>query len=38
MPDGTKIWRLKITTAGAKALALAYDHFYIPKGGEAFYL
>ncbi|HOU98417.1 MAG TPA: hypothetical protein PLP65_06185 [Bacteroidales bacterium] len=36
MPDGTKIWRLKITTSGAKAVGLAYDHFYIPKGGKLY--
>ncbi len=29
MPDGTKIWRLKITSPHAKALGLVYEHFYI---------
>jgi len=36
MPDGSKVWRLKLKSAGAKALALCYDDFYIPKGGKLF--
>lgn len=34
--DGAKIWRLKITSQGAKALVLYYNNFYIPKGGKLF--
>ena len=32
LPDGSRIWRLKLTSAGAKAIAVCYDDFYIPEG------
>jgi len=34
LADGEKIWRLKIKIAGAKALGLYYDHFYLPEGAN----
>jgi len=36
LPDGGKIWRLKIKSDGAKALSVYYDNFYIPAGGKLF--
>ncbi|MBI4647907.1 MAG: PKD domain-containing protein, partial [Bacteroidia bacterium] len=36
LPDGTKIWRLKISSSGAKALGIVYDDFYIPEGCKLF--
>lgn len=36
LSDGTKIWRLKLTSSGAKGLGITYDDFYIPKGGKLF--
>ena len=36
LPDGTKIWRLKLLSAGAKAIAVCYDDFFIPEGGKLF--
>ncbi len=34
--DGTKIWRLSITSEDAKALSLHYNQFYLPKGTKLF--
>jgi PKD repeat protein len=31
LPDGSKIWRLKIKAAGAKALGLYYNQFWLPE-------
>jgi len=36
MPDGSRVWRLKIKAAGAKAIGVYYDDFYIPEGGKLF--
>ncbi len=36
LADGTKVWRLKISSKGAKAIAMFYDDFYIPEGAELF--
>lgn len=36
LQDGSKIWRLKITSLGAKALVLYYDNFFIPEGGKLY--
>ena len=36
MPDGSRVWRLKIKASGAKAIGVYYDDFYIPEGGKLF--
>ena len=36
LPDGRSIWRLKLTSPGAKALSLNYQNFFIPEGGQLF--
>ncbi|MFO7791041.1 MAG: hypothetical protein R6V32_10775, partial [Bacteroidales bacterium] len=36
LDDGTKVWRLSITSEDAKALSLHYDEFYLPEGSELF--
>jgi hypothetical protein len=36
LPNGDRVWRLKITSAGAKKTALYYQNFYLPKGGLLF--
>ncbi len=36
MPDGSRIWRLKLSSSGAKAIAVCYDNFYIPEGGKLY--
>ena len=36
LPNGDKIWRLKIYAEDAMALALHYSCFYIPNGAELF--
>ena len=36
LPNGDKIWRLKIYSEDALALALYYSCFYIPNGAEIF--
>ena len=36
MPDGSRIWRLKLSSSGAKAIGVCYNDFYIPKGGKLF--
>ena len=28
LPDGRKVWRLKLTSTGAKAIVVCYDDFY----------
>ena len=35
VPDG-EIWRLKLKSAGAKALGVYFDDFWLPKGGELY--
>ena len=32
LPNGDKLWKLKIKSTGAKALSVYYDNFYIPAG------
>lgn len=34
LPNGDKIWRIKITSEGAEALALFYNEFYLPEGAR----
>ncbi len=36
LEDGTKIWRLRITSEDAEALSLLYNHFYLPEGSQLF--
>ncbi len=36
LPNGDRIWRLKITIPDAKALGIYYDHFWLPPGGRLF--
>ena len=36
LPDGTKIWRLSITSEDAKALSIHYSEFYLPEGSQLF--
>ena len=36
LPDGTKVWRLKISIPDALALGVYYDEFYLPEGDELF--
>ncbi|MCP4438485.1 MAG: T9SS type A sorting domain-containing protein [Aureispira sp.] len=34
LPDGSKLWRLQITSAGAQSLMLYMEDFWIPKGAR----
>ncbi len=36
LPNGDRVWRLKITAENALAITLYYDEFYLPKGGRMF--
>ncbi|MCF0207090.1 MAG: hypothetical protein HUK15_06665, partial [Bacteroidales bacterium] len=36
LPDGTKVWRLLITSDGAKALKVMCENFYLPQGSSLF--
>lgn len=36
LPDGTRLWRLKLTVSGALALGVYYDHFNLPEGGKLY--
>ncbi|HRS54245.1 MAG TPA: T9SS type A sorting domain-containing protein [Bacteroidales bacterium] len=36
LPDGSKIWRLKIEIPGALALGVYYDAFNLPEGAELY--
>lgn len=36
MPDGGRVWRLKIISQGAKATSLYYDDFFLPEGSSLF--
>lgn len=36
LPDGQKIWRLRVRAEGAIALMICYADFYIPEGGKLF--
>jgi lysyl endopeptidase len=36
LPNGDKIWRLKITSPGAYSINLLYDQFFLPQGAELF--
>ncbi len=36
LPDGGKIWRLKLEVKGALALGVYYDNFWLPYGGELY--
>ncbi|MBN1339950.1 MAG: hypothetical protein JXA03_11540 [Bacteroidales bacterium] len=36
LPNGGKVWRLKLSSPGARGLALYYDHFRLPVGGELY--
>ena len=32
LPNGDRVWRLRITAPGAQAITLLYDQFYLPPG------
>ena len=36
LPDGSRIWRLKVTCKGAISINFLYDHFYLPEGGKLY--
>lgn len=36
MPDGSKVWLLKIHVPGALALGVYYDRFFLPEGSSLF--
>lgn len=36
LPNGDRIWRMKISVPGALALGVYYDHFWLPPGGRLF--
>jgi PKD repeat protein len=36
LPDGSRLWRLKIKSEGALALFLTYNHFVLPEGASMF--
>lgn len=36
LPDGSRAWRMTITSQGAKSLALEFDQFHLPPGAEMF--
>ena len=35
-PDGSAIWRVKISSSGAEALGLYFTDFYLPQGAKLF--
>lgn len=37
LPDGQKMWRLKIQSDGAQALKLAFDDFYLSPGTQLYF-
>jgi len=37
LPNGDRVWRLKIVSTGAYSINLIYDHFFLPSGGT-FYI
>lgn len=36
LPDGGRVWRLQIQSAGALGLAVIYDDFFLPSGARLF--
>ncbi len=36
LPDGSRAWRMTITSPGAKSLAVEFDQFHLPAGAEMF--
>ena len=36
LPDGGRIWRLRIESPGAYSINLIYEHFFMPPGGQMF--
>ncbi|MBU1706593.1 serine protease, partial [bacterium] len=36
LPDGSRIWRLRIVSEGAYSINLLYDEFYMPEGAELY--
>ncbi len=36
LPSGDRLWKLKITSLGAKRLSLYYKNFYLPEGAKLF--
>lgn len=36
LADGGSVWRLKIQSAGALAVSLYFDHFFLPEGSELY--
>jgi hypothetical protein len=36
LPDGGRVWRLKINVSDEKGFSILYDHFYLPEGAKLF--
>lgn len=36
LPDGSRIWRLRITSEGALSVYAAFNNFYLPEGAKLF--
>ena len=36
MPNGDRVWRLKLKSPGAESLYVLYDDFYLPQGSQLF--
>ncbi|MFQ5571941.1 MAG: hypothetical protein ACE5G0_19860, partial [Rhodothermales bacterium] len=36
LPDGGRLWRLRIASLGAQSLNLVYDDFFLPEGAQLF--
>jgi len=36
LPDGSRLWRLRIATQGAHSINLIFDQYQLPPGGELF--
>ncbi|NIS15969.1 MAG: hypothetical protein GWN00_24380 [Aliifodinibius sp.] len=36
LPDGSRLWRLRIACPGAYSINLIYDHFWLPEGARLF--
>ncbi|MEN0049933.1 MAG: hypothetical protein AAF806_22920 [Bacteroidota bacterium] len=36
LPNGNRLWRLKIQSSNAEGIAILYDNFYLPRGSKLF--
>ncbi|MBU1984582.1 lysyl endopeptidase, partial [bacterium] len=36
LPDGGRVWRLRIVSRGAYSIGLLYNHWFLPEGAELF--